>query len=508
MLLFRPTARSLPHSLATSRPLFLRYTSKETPQTSNAPIEPPRRSFPRHTEAPLHILKRLVKYSLIGLCAVGFTTFAAFEGVHLWVEKVELSPEDDEETRKWEWDRDPAIWSTTGTDPTLGIIGRHAVRSAWIAQNWGTGAGLTANTYRSRRGVEVVDSNLEYAQNFLRVAISAAEQKLSSDANALRPSTFPELLSRHASVLERMGSQNELFESRAQYERAWGGLPGKGADSAHVALKLGDLNRRLGDNEEALAWWTRAIQLAGGGVMGKFQLINLVPESLPSSPLLQRTLTSALVSLSAFFATAGLLNEAQTIQEASLKLLRSIRPLESPQSTSPPQNLHDLYITLRCALISIHLAEVLFAQNKTTEVSMPWLTYAALSSERVIFALTNSSSGNTDANIHYPPSKSSLLPVYIKSRSMNKPATNLLRNAKRSVAVSWNLLGELNEKASGTNSEKVLECYERAVRWAGVEDETGRNWRPREEIVESDWKVIWDNYVRARDAVHNKVAKP
>ena len=140
---------------------------------------------------------------------------------------------------------------------------------------------------------------------------------------------------------------------------------------------------------------------------------------------------------------------------------------------------------------------------------MPWLTYAALSSERVIFALTNSSLGNTDANIHYPPSKSSLLPVYIKSRSMNKPATNLLRNAQRSVAVSWNLLGELNEKASGTNSEKVLECYERAVRWAGVEDEkTGRNWRPREEIVESDWKVIWDNYVRARDAVHNKVAKP
>src|ERR1700722_2666139 len=480
-----------------------------------APIED---TYTSNTMGSLIVLKRLVKFSLVGLFAVGVTAWTAFEGVHMWVEKVELSREEDEETRKWEWDREVENWSgggAGGTYSALGFMGRHAVRGAWIAQNWGTGSGTTvvgASIYRSRgaarsRSLGVVDSRLYYAQNFLRIAISTAEKKSSS--GTLRPTTLAELLSRHANVLERMGSPNALSESRSQYERAWATLPGQGINSARVALKLGDLNHRLGDNNDALAWWARAIQLTNGENYSAANIPPFVPQKAPSSPLSQRTLTSTLVSLSSFYATSGQLSQAQAIEEASLDLLRSIRAPESRTSSSPPEALHALYLLHRPSLISIHLGEVLFALRQPSNTSIQWLTTAAQSSERVALALIGSPTTypDSESKLPLPPSpETPLLSVYSKSRSMSKPARSLLRNARRSAAESWSLLGILNEKADGSRPEKVLECYERALRWVGVQpDKMGGNWVPGEGILESEWKTLWANYVRATDTVRDQV---
>jgi len=70
-------------------------------------------------------------------------------------------------------------------------------------------------------------------------------------------------------------------------------------------------------------------------------------------------------------------------------------------------------------------------------------------------------------------------------------------------------MGLLNEEAEGTKPEMALQCYERALGWAGVSaDRPGGVADPGEGILEAEWKVFWANYVRARDAVRKGMAKP
>ena len=149
-------------------------------------------------------------------------------------------------------------------------------------------------------GLNVVEARLEFAHDYLAIALALAESKASD--GKLHPQTITRLLSRHAGILERMGSQASWFESRSQLERVWAGLPGQGMEAARTALKLGDLNHRLGDAEDALAWWARALQLTQTREKQDVSnLLSIVPDSVPeASPSAQRTMISALVSLSAF----------------------------------------------------------------------------------------------------------------------------------------------------------------------------------------------------------------
>jgi tetratricopeptide (TPR) repeat protein len=473
-------------------------------------------NYAKHTMWTVDVFRRWAKFSLIGIFAVGATTWTAFEGAHMWVEKMELVPDHDQETRRFGWDREAEKWSggdAGGTDSALGWKGRHAVRSAWIAQNWGTGPGtavIESASFRDRvptgaGDFNVVDARLEYTHDFLNTAISIAEGRISS--GRLHPQTFVELLTRHAEVLERVGSRNALFESRSQYERVWAGLPGKGIDSARIAKKLGDLNHRLGDREEALTWWVRAMQLTTSNPrQPPASILPSVPLEPPSTPLAQRTLASILVSMSAFYATSGQLAQAQTVQEASLDLLRSIPTPESLALASPPQALHSLYLLHRSALISIHHAEVLFALRSPINLPMQWLRMAAQSSERVALALTGSPAthpNNRNPDMpHVPSFDSPPLPEFSKSRVMSRPAKILLRDARRSAAESWNLLGILSETHS-PNPKDALECYERALSWVGARD-IGK---PGEGITEPEWKALWANHARAKEAVDKGMRK-
>jgi tetratricopeptide (TPR) repeat protein len=379
-----------------------------------------------------------------------------------------------------------------------------------MAQNWGVGTSssvISSATFNGGRrsvagGLHLTESRLEFAQDFLSIAISVAEERLSS--GKLRPQTLLELLSRHAGVLERIGSNDALFESRSQLERVWAGLSGRSIESARTASKLGDLNRRLGDSEAALVWWARAIQILQLKE-GTFTSTPTVPTSPPSSPLAQRVLASILVSLSAFYATSGQLQQAQTVEEAALGLLHSIKS-SITSSASPPQTLHALYLLHRSSLISIHLAEVLFALRVPAEVTMELLNTAASSSERVALALTGLPHIHPDApssNIPHPPAtEAPLLKVFQKSKSMVQPASSLLRDARRTAAEVWCLIGVLTEENEKSAPEKALGCYERALGWAGVgADGPGGIGQPGEGTLEADWKVLWRNYARVRDAV-------
>lgn len=494
-----------------ARHIFRRYESNSAkpPQTNQPSVYED--NYGRHPLFVLDVFKRVIKFAAIGIALTVVTTVTVFEGTHMWIENVGMAAESDEEVRKWEWDLEAERWSgglKGGTDPALGFTGRHAVRSAWVADHWGIGLNAAdVASYATTRVGPIVDPRLEFAQDYLTVALRHAQAQYST--GKLRPETFSELLSRHAGMMERMGTKDALFVARADLEQVWAGLPGKGVDAARVAAKIGDLNSRLGDSGDALAWWSRAIHLTKNDDEKSIPTeIPVVPDSPPSSPLAQRTLASILVSLSAYYAKSGQLHQARAVEEAGLNVLRSIRPPESPDSATPPEALHALYVLHRSSLISIHLAEVLYALHTKPPTSIDWLRRAAESSERVALALTGLPRIHPDApnsQIPHPPSSETpLLADYTKSRSMAQPAQSLLRDARRTAAEAWNLMGILSEGSGADRAaaEKALEYYERALGWAGVAaDSAGGIGRAGEGTLEAEWKLLWGNYVRVRDVV-------
>lgn len=448
----------------------------------------------------INLFTRFAKLSLLSALALGLTGFAIFEGTHIWVESVELASDLDDETRQWEWDRDAERWTGGehgGTDPALGFRARHLLRGSWMAENWGVGS----TTFSDTGNLNVIEARLDFAQNYLDMSIKIAETKMTS-AN-LRPQTINELLLRHGAILERIATKEALFEARSKYERVWAGLAGKGTDAARIASKLGDLNFRLGDSNDALAWWTRSLGLSQGIQQTEGSVAPTISQPAPSSPSAQRTLTSTLVSLSAYYSTSGDLKQARQLQETALALLRSIPSPPNTSPASPPHMLHSLYLLHRSSLISIHLAEVLYALRSPRQSSFDYLTRAAESSERVALALTGLPFIPPDAKgsgvIHTPAPDAPILPFFAKSHAMRKPATGLLRDARRTAAEAWNLMGILHEQ--GGEMQRAFTCYERAVGWAGV---TSDQSTPGEGTLEADWKVIWANYSRSRDATQRQ----
>jgi tetratricopeptide (TPR) repeat protein len=448
-----------------------------------------------------------VKYSFVGFAIVGFTVGTVFEGAHRWVEHREMALDRDEAISQWEWDLEAEKWSggsKGGTDPALGFYARHSVRAAWMALHWGSGRtapAVTSITF-GRSGPHLVEKRLQRAHEFLRAAIGVADERAASGQLSSR--AISELLIRHADVLERMKFLDALLESRSQLLRALAGFEHSGNEAARTALRLGDLSIRLGGSDEALSWWYRALRLTQGRNDDETtNILSPLLESVPKSPMAQRTLASTLVSLSAFYAKDGQLSRAQEIGESSLSILRSISPSTSTTDNSPPQALHALYLLQRSSVLSIHLAEVLFSLQKPVSASIQYLRSAATSSERVALALTGLPQTHPDAPLsqipHLPASETPLLQVYTSSNSMRHPASSLLRSARRTAAEAWNLLGVLSEDES---PEKALECYERALGWIGVKaDGPGGI---GEAVLKDEWSLLWKNYVKARELVRKK----
>ncbi|EIN07367.1 hypothetical protein PUNSTDRAFT_105049 [Punctularia strigosozonata HHB-11173 SS5] len=469
----------------------------------------------------LEYFRRFIKFLLITSIAAGTIAGVAWEGAHLWVEYVGLAAEADPEAKKWQWDKEMERWSGTesGTDTALGIWARHAVRSAWTSMHWGTGvtgkaahsAGPSSSTNASPRGsgLNAVEFELEFAHDALAKALEVAMQK--QDKGKLHPRTIPQLHARHAGVLEAMGVPAALVEAREELEQALRHGQWDVSESARVAWKLGDLNQRLHDGEEAKFWWLKSIELSGGGSSPSSNApVAPIPQVLPPSPFDQRTLASALVSLSAFYSQTGNLKQARSLQEDSLKLLSSF-PALSASTSSPAQTLHTLYLAHRTALLRVHLAEVSYALRSSSQTSLALLQDAARASERVALTLTGLPLVHPDAptsSIPHPPSSDRpLLPSYQSSPSMSAPAKGLLRDARRSASEAWNLMGVVIEAQAGQDTAKArdaMECYERALGWIGWSEEKQE---AGEGILEAEWKTIWRNYVRTRDFVRKETPR-
>ncbi|KAI6028395.1 hypothetical protein F5J12DRAFT_377485 [Pisolithus orientalis] len=505
---------SLPTSLRLRRGLLSQNNGKESPPPP-PPQDGPHSSMFIQDQLSysavfaLGFFKRFAKLSILGIFTLGLTGIAAFEGAHIWVENVELATDNDTETKRWEWDCDAEKWAggdAGGTDPALGFKGRHAVRAAWMSENWGSGSrtGVIKHTDSLSPGrLNIIEARLGYAEEFLTLALEIAGDVIPT--GKMHPRTLAELTTRHADVLERMGTRDAIFDARSDYENLWFGLSREGAKNFRVALKLGDLNFRLGENKDALEWWTRTINMTQGTQQLEGSALPAVSQTLPSSPSAQRTLVSTLVSLSGYYSTSHHLKEAQKIQEAALSLLRSTPIPSSASPTTPPHLLHLLYMLHRSSLISIHLAEVLYASHSSRESSLSYLSEAAKSAERVVLGLSGKaarSSSQGTVNSEIPPHGISLLPAFTKSNVMRRPAKALLRDARRTATEAWNLMGILSEGDDVSDMRKALDCYERAMAWAGVSAATLEGSQGSEESMpEAEWRKLWGNYVRARDAV-------
>jgi hypothetical protein len=86
---------------------------------------------------------------------------------------------------------------------------------------------------------------------------------------------------------------------------------------------------------------------------------------------------------------------------------------------------------------------------------------------------------------------------------MKKPARSLIRDARRSAVEAWNLLGVLHEgKGDAKSLQASLDCYERALGWAGVT--TSGDGKPGEGILEAERKALNGNYNRVRGILQAK----
>ncbi|KAH9946146.1 uncharacterized protein BXZ73DRAFT_86332 [Epithele typhae] len=427
-------------------------------------------SFATNTMHAVGYFGRLFKFTAVGAVLLGTTAFTAFEVAHQYVEHVKLAAEQDPEVKNWQWELEAERWTGSpkgGSDSGLGYRGRHTVRAAWMALYWGAGQKVVASNAfsggSSGAALAPIDANLEYAQEFLESAIRFAE-----GAKKIHPMTLATLIARRADIVERIGTVGALDEARAEYTRVWRALGGQGIDAARVALKLGNLNRRLGDQEDALLWWTRTLQL-----LQATAILSKSPNPLLHPPLL---------------------NEPSHQRCWFRPSTRRIRPQPAPlpprpsifASASPPQALHFLYLLHRSSMLSVHHAEK---------------PAAAESSERVARSLTLAPEGSRIQKNHSP-----LLPTEAPLSTMYD---NPLRDARSTAAKAWNYLGYLTEKSSAPDaSARALECYQRALDWAGVSrDEDGGAGKAGEGVAEADWKVYWADYVRARDVTKGKQQK-
>ncbi|KAG7452523.1 uncharacterized protein BT62DRAFT_6701 [Guyanagaster necrorhizus] len=479
-------ARSARCTTTVARPTLISARLQSNTSRKDTPLVESEHLFAKPALFVLDVAKRTLKFTFGGLVIVGVVALGTHEAYHQWIERVELAPRaDDEEVRKWEWDVETLRWSghAGGTDPGLGMRGRHLVRAAWASQTWAPAVGITPPTKANpSNGLTdlsaIVDARLYYGEKYLREALAIAEEKESEQK--LHPSTLPTLLTRHAIVLEKMG-RDSWAKAKSQYGRVWASEP-----SASVALKIGDLSNRMGQKDDALAWWARAIQLTQKDPVDATK--PAVPTVALSSPSAQRILSSVLVSLSAFYATTHNFQEAEEIEYNALNTLRSMSQPESP-SVSPSKALHTSTLLQRSAVLSVHRAEVLYARGKSPKESIKWLSSAAESSESVVHALTGPKAAGIDQ----------VSPIYKHTKTLQAPAIDLLRDARRTASEAWNLMGILKEQVSGHDQQSVLECYDRALHWAGKLDDFGE--RIPDVILSREWKVIMDNYTRLKRAI-------
>ena len=546
---------------------------REKPQRPPVRYEPDPESSPEnvqnqfseHTLFAFRNLGRALAYFGYGTLIVGLVAATAFEGGHIWIEhRMRIAP--DEDAERWGWEVEG--WTggeRGGTSPALGFFGRHLVRAAWFSlhSNLPFDGATTishADGSRSLGSLNIAASDLESACRYLENAIARARGQ---DGRVPMDKVGSDLLERHATVLERLGTRTALARAREEYiQILTGSREGDRISQSRLAVKIGRISERLGNNEAALTWWTRGIDLTsddsssenvarvvppsprstGGNLasalsrwmqsklpeesspipfVGKLITLPLRP---PSSPAAQRTLVAALLSISALYSRMNQLKEAEQVQEYAISLIDAMIP--TPDNTSiepqsPGQTLHHMYLLQRKSVLALHYGEVTYSIASSSSSSglqkavapmkpLTDLLTAASLSEVVAQVLTGTTmlplpdiasagvSSKSGTRVPHPPASYASLALQYRESPWLQTSAQSLLRDARRTALEAWDLCGVLYGEVRDGDMKALDCFERALGWAA---EPGAVGDLLSETGVNAWETLWERYMEARNAI-------
>ena len=516
------SVRTMPprRAFTSTRPSCLRIANRPGP----APLS---RNIPQvdFTGSVMHVtnqigymVKTVLKTGLI-LGGVGLLGVA---GVHGYVEWFKLSiPSRGEDEYGWEYEVQG--WTggeRGGTDPRLGWRARVAIRGAWIAQNWRTSdpvvsqrEGIFTPDYWALKGMIGVDPDsaqpdkgFVLSNAYLNAALDIAKKQdlaFPPTLSVLRRSgppmttattqadpTVVDLLLLKAGALERIGTREALVEAKEVYERVIAGIPPgsitQQAKLMRLAGKTGSLCERMGEKEEALAWWGWGLDKVGLTLPSRVQEVKTEVRSwfgktpkveqqkereqiLPSlPPPMLRAAVTLLTTAATHLAMHGHFAAASSAQSTALALLPAPTPLPRPDHDMARLVLHHTWLSQRAALLTLHLASTTYAQGRP---ALGLANIADTRAEHVLKAIDPVPSVYTGAL--YPP------------------AQHLRRDALLTAAEASFTRALLLEKDPSANLETIAEMYERSMslnaQESGKEGEMG-----------AEWDKYYSNFARVR----------
>ncbi|KAK1923666.1 hypothetical protein DB88DRAFT_464828 [Papiliotrema laurentii] len=491
------------------------------------------------TAAVASLAMRLVKILVVGGVTVVGVGTVAFEGLHQYIETGPLSiPSRGNDEYGWEdevqgWTGGPK----GGTDPRLGWKARHAIRAAWMCQSWGAGdasvssgrQGFFEPDYFAVRGMIGVDPTIvrpdrgyEMANAFLTAALDAARAKglvfppalsvlrtpgppTSQSASAGHSNTSAtqgdpavvDLLLLKAGALERMGSSDSLSHAKEIYEQVVSAIHSD-ADPIHearimrLAGKVGSLCARMGDGDEALAWWGWGLSRVGLELPSKTTEVKAelrswfgkspapveqptLPTSLPP-PILRATI-SLLTTASTHLATRSHIAAASSLQTTALALLPAPRPIPRADPSTAGMILHHTWLEQRSALLTLHLASTTYAQGRP---AVNLATIASARADQVLEAIEP------------------LPRVYTRAL---KPASQLLRrDALLTAAEASYTRALLLERQPEPPLELIAECFERSMTLSALE-----SGKTEAKAMGSEWEKYYESFARVKEKLGQSV---
>jgi hypothetical protein len=452
-----------------------------------------------------------------------------FEALHQYVETGPMgypSRGNDE----WGWEDEVQGWTggpKGGTDPRLGWKARHALRAAWMCQNWGAGdaslssrQGFFEPDYIAVKGMIGVDPDVvrpdrgfEMANGFFDIALEAGRVRglvFPPTLSVLRPAGPPtsinpiqgdpavvDILLLKANGLERLGTQAALGQAKEIYEQVVASThsdssPVHEARVMRLAAKVGSLCARMGDGEEALAWWGWGLQRVGLELPSRVQEVKteartwlgkspepeqaVLPTSLPP-PILRATI-SLLISSATHLATQSHVPGAASLQTTALTILPAPAPIPQPNATTAPATLHHTWIEQRSSLLALHLASTSYALGRP---ALNLATVATTRSDDVLSALTP------------------IPPLYTKS--FGPIAKQLHRDALLTAAEAAYTRGVLLERQLNPPLNIAAECFERAMSLNASESGSSE---PAE--MGREWQKYWDSHARVKQKLGQVVS--
>lgn len=231
-------------------------------------------------------------------------------------------------------------------------------------------------------------------------------------------------------------------------------------------------------------------------------------ELMPTSPPpIQRAVIALLGSITNHFGTHSQFDQAKHLQNIAINLIQSDETTAPVPPTaisqSPAGALQRLWLNQRLSLFGLNMTEIAHVQGEPLEAGLDRLGEATWRAEQVIQHLSAGTSSipspPTDTTSTTGASTTPYLPanaIPLQSFDLNsrygqsskvtppgpltRPASQLLRDAKRTAAEGWSLKGLLYEQAAKQKSssseivqrqalqELALDCHERAVGWSRI----------------------------------------